>query len=132
MKKHFAELVPDINNAFHKRCNSIYEQIAWSLNIPLETISINKVIRECSKFSSTKSTDSVDTSAFLLKTISNEYIKLITVSFNKYLEKGEFFTAVKHAKIVCIPNERYLSISRSFTHHMITLKYWEVLRTYNR
>ena len=104
-EKHFAEPIPDENNREQGRCISTYEQIAYLSNIPLETITTNEVIMEWKKMKPTKSTDSVDTSAFLLKKLPIEYMNIITILFNKRSLKGEFFLAAKHAKIVCIPKE---------------------------
>ena len=52
-----------------------------------------------------KSTDSVETSAFSLKKLPEVYISIVTVLFNKYSDKGEFFSSAKHAKITCLPQE---------------------------
>ena len=66
---------------------------------------INPIVREWKKVSPKKSTDSVETSAFLLKKLSEVYISIVTVLFNKYSDKGEFFSSAKHAKIISLPKE---------------------------
>ncbi|CAF3875077.1 unnamed protein product [Rotaria sp. Silwood1] len=78
-EKHFDEPEPDNNNPFHCECLSIYDQISRAPTLPLESISIIEVIKEWKKFAPKKSTDSTDTSAFLLKKLPNEYINIITV-----------------------------------------------------
>ena len=35
-EKHFEESIPNLNNPFHQECLSIYENIAYTPNIPLE------------------------------------------------------------------------------------------------
>jgi uncharacterized protein (UPF0147 family) len=104
-EKHFAEPKHDEKNVIHQKCISIYEQISYIPNIPLESISITEVLKEWKRFSPKKSTDSVGTSAFLLKNLPEIYINIITILFNKCASKGEFFSAAKHAKVVCIPKE---------------------------
>ena len=104
-EEHFAEPLPDLNNPFHQKVMSMYESISYMPNIPLEKISINEVIREWRKFSSKKSTDSVETSAFLLKKLPEEYLNILTILFSKCSEKGDFFMRAKHAKMICLPKE---------------------------
>jgi hypothetical protein len=104
-EEHFAEPQYDENNRVHKKCISIYEQLSYMPNIPLDNISINEVRAEWKKFAPKKSTDSVGTSAFLLKMLPDEYLNIITILFNKCTSKGEFFSAAKHAKVVCLSKD---------------------------
>ncbi|CAF3716351.1 unnamed protein product [Rotaria sp. Silwood1] len=104
-ERHFAEPTPDMNNVIQQKYISIYDKIALLPNIPLDPIPINEVIKEWRKMSSKKSTDSVDTSAFLLKKLPGQYLNIMTVLFNKCSDKGDFFLAAKHAKLICIPKE---------------------------
>jgi hypothetical protein len=94
-----------MNNPFHRECLSIFNKIASTPNLPLDKISITEVINAWKKFAPKKSTDSVETSAFLLKKLPDEYINIITVLFNRCSEKREFFLAAKHAKIICLSKE---------------------------
>ena len=104
-EEHFAEPKPDVNNPFHQKVLSIYESISLMPNIPLEKISINEVMKEWKKFAPKKSTDSMETSALLLKKLPDEYLNILTILFNKCAEKGDFFSKAKHAKMICIPKE---------------------------
>ena len=74
-------------------------------NIPLDNISINEVSIQWKKFSPKKSTDSVGTSAFLLKNLPEAYVNIITILISKCTSKGEFFSAAKHAKVVSLSKE---------------------------
>lgn len=40
-----------------------------------------------------------------MKKLPEEYLNILTILFNKCVEKGEFFTKAKHAKMICIPKE---------------------------
>lgn len=82
-EQHFTEPTPDMNNVMHQKFISIYNKIALLPNIPLDIIPINEIIKEWRKMSSKISTDSVGTSAFLLKKLPEQYLKIITVLFNK-------------------------------------------------
>ena len=48
---------------------------------------------------------SVGTSAFLLENLPEAYVNIITILFNKFTSKGEFFSAAKHAKVVCLSKD---------------------------
>ncbi|CAF4980711.1 unnamed protein product, partial [Rotaria sp. Silwood1] len=98
-EKHFAEPQHDENNIVHQRCILFYEQLGYMPNIPIDNISINEVSTAWKKFAPKKSTDSVGTSAFLLKNLPDAYVNIITILFNKCASKGEFFSAAKHAKM---------------------------------
>ncbi|CAF2985258.1 unnamed protein product [Rotaria sp. Silwood2] len=114
-ERHFAEPTPDMNNVIQQKYISIYDKIALLPNIPLDPIPINEVIKEWRKMSSKKSTDSVGTSAFLLKKLPEQYLNIMTVLFNKCSDKGDFFLAAKHAKLICIPKEvRLYSIGNDY------------------
>jgi len=52
-----------------------------------------------------KSLDSMKTSAFLLKNLPIEYMKIITILFNKCAYKGNVFEDSKHAKVICLSKD---------------------------
>ncbi|CAF3291452.1 unnamed protein product [Rotaria socialis] len=49
-EKHFAEHQHDENNIVHQKCISIYEQLGYMPNIPLDKISINEVSIQLKKY----------------------------------------------------------------------------------
>ncbi|CAF3344273.1 unnamed protein product [Rotaria socialis] len=104
-EKHFAAPSYNRSNNAHVHSMCIYEEIASTPDLPLEQIKYHDVLKEWNKIRPKKSTDSADTSAFLLKKLPIQYITIITVLFNRCAEKGEFFRSAKHAKVVCISKE---------------------------
>ena len=74
-------------------------------NMPLPSITLNQVEKQWLKFSSKKSLDSMKNSSFLLKNIRLEYMKVISVLFNKCVPKGSVFEASKHVKIICLSKD---------------------------
>ncbi|CAF3502804.1 unnamed protein product [Rotaria sp. Silwood1] len=102
---HFSEPNFDPSNACHRRYLAIYTQIAYTPNIPLEQITYEEVIKEWKKFLPKKATDSIDTSAFLLKKLPLKYLEIITILFDRCAKKGTFFEASKHAKVVCLSKD---------------------------
>ncbi|CAF1305904.1 unnamed protein product [Rotaria sp. Silwood1] len=73
--------------------------------MPLPFVTLNQVEKQWLKFSAKKSLDSMRNSAFLLKNLPIEYMKVITVLFNKCASKGNVFEASKHAKIICLSKD---------------------------
>jgi hypothetical protein len=71
----------------------------------IEPIEIEEVYKQWLKMSSKKSTDIMDTSAYLLKCLPVEYMSVIIVMFNKCASKGEFFEAGKTAKVICLSKD---------------------------
>ena len=90
MKKRFQEPIYDEINFFQVEAVSSYKQLEYTLNIPLEQITFYEDFAEWSKFKGKKATDSIGTSAYMLKQLPQEYINIITVLFNKCASKGEF------------------------------------------
>jgi hypothetical protein len=81
--------------------------------MPLEQITMDEVEKQWRKFRPKKSTDSVNTSAFLLKKLPSNYMNIVTVLFNKCAARGDFFRAAKHAKVICLSKDGlYPSMNR--------------------
>ncbi|CAF4194733.1 unnamed protein product [Rotaria magnacalcarata] len=104
-EKHFETPSYNRSNNAHRHSMCIYEEIASTPDLPLEQIRYEDVLKEWNKIRPKKSTDSADTSAFLLKKLPIQFITTITVLFNRCAEKGDFFRSAKHAKVVCISKE---------------------------
>lgn len=104
-ENHFKEPEYDRNNKEHLQAVEIFQQIEYVPNIPLEPITMNEVLKEWKKFKPKKSSDSSGTSVFMLKQLPEEYIGIITISFNKSAAKGNFFEDSKHAKVVCLSKD---------------------------
>jgi hypothetical protein len=104
-ENHFKEPEHNMNNPIHIEQIEAYKQIEYIPNIPLEQITINEVLNEWKKFKGKKSTDSVGTSAYMLKQLPIEYINIITTLFNKCSSKGNFFEDSKHAKVICLSKD---------------------------
>ncbi|CAF3364924.1 unnamed protein product [Rotaria socialis] len=104
-EEHFQEPKHDLNNPAHTEAIISYNQIEYTPNIPLEQITILEVNNEWKKFKGKKSTDSMGTSAYMLKQLPQEYITIITILFNKCTLKGNFFEASKHAKVICLSKD---------------------------
>lgn len=102
---HFAKPSHDPTNAVHQRSISIFEQLSYLPEIPLDQIKFDEVVREWKKFLPKKSSDSVGTSAFILKKLPVEYLNIISVLFNKCAMNGDFFAAGKVAKIICLSKD---------------------------
>ncbi|CAF3397386.1 unnamed protein product [Rotaria socialis] len=92
----------DVNNPVHVDAIISYNQIEYTPNVPLEQITINEVLNGWKKCKGKKSTDSVGTSAYMLKQLPNEYMGILTILFNKCALKWSFFEASKHAKVICL------------------------------
>jgi hypothetical protein len=90
-EKHFAEPCYDKTNPTHINSLKIYDEIALVPNISLDQIKYEEVLNEWKKFRPKKSTDSVSTSAFLLKKLPMQYMFIITILFNRCAENGDFF-----------------------------------------
>ncbi|CAF3697342.1 unnamed protein product [Rotaria socialis] len=104
-EKHFQEPAYDIDNPIHQEAIDSFKQIEYTPRVPLEQISIKEVVDEWMRFKGKKSTDSAGTSAFMLKQLPQEYMALITILFNKCAQKGNFFEASKHAKVICLSKD---------------------------
>ncbi|CAF3901329.1 unnamed protein product [Rotaria sp. Silwood1] len=104
-EKHFALPIHNPNNVTHIKSITAYEQISYLPNMPLPFVTLNQVEKQWLKFSAKKSLDSMRNSAFLLKNLPIEYMKVITVLFNKCASKGNVFEASKHAKIICLSKD---------------------------
>ncbi|CAF3563883.1 unnamed protein product, partial [Rotaria socialis] len=90
-EKHFHEPEYDKSNSEHLLAIERFNQIEYTPNMPLEPITMNEVQLEWKKFKPKKSSDSVGTSAFILKQLPEQYLGIITVLFNKCATKGNFF-----------------------------------------
>ncbi|CAF3134858.1 unnamed protein product, partial [Rotaria sp. Silwood2] len=104
-EKHFEVPSYDRANLAHVHSMSAYKEIASTPDLPLAQIELEEVLSEWKKIRPKKSTDSADTSAFLLKKLPIQFINIITVLFNRCAEKGDFFRSAKHAKVVCLSKE---------------------------
>lgn len=104
-EKHFASPEYDKLNFAHNQSVGDYEMIGKLPNFSLETIKYEEVVKEWNKFRAKKSTDSMNTSAFLLKKLPQQYLTTITVLFNRCAEQGEFFEKAKHAKVICLSKD---------------------------
>ncbi|CAM4867060.1 unnamed protein product [Rotaria socialis] len=104
-EKHFHEPEYDKSNSEHLLAIERFNQIEYTPNMPLEPITMNEVQLEWKKFKPKKSSDSVGTSAFILKQLPEQYLGIITVLFNKCATKGNFFEESKHAKVICLSKD---------------------------
>lgn len=104
-EKHFASPQHDMTNPSHLRSLYEYKEIENTPDLSLGAITYEEVMREWSKFRPKKSTDSMDTSAFLLKKLPLPYLSIFTVLFNKCAKEGGFFRSAKHAKVICLSKE---------------------------
>jgi hypothetical protein len=104
-ENHFSLPEHNTDNTTHTRSIIAYEQIGYLPNMPLSLITLNQVEKQWLKFSPKKSLDSMKTSAFLLKNLPIEYMKIITVLFNKCASKGNVFEGGKHAKVICLSKD---------------------------
>ncbi|CAF3167810.1 unnamed protein product, partial [Rotaria sp. Silwood2] len=104
-EKHFEVPSYDKTNPEHVHAINTYQEIANLPNAPLEQIKYEEVLREWNKFRPKKSTDSANTSAFLLKKLPLQFISIVTYLFNKCAEGGMFFKMAKHAKVICLSKD---------------------------
>jgi hypothetical protein len=112
---HFSLPIHDLNNAAHTHSITVYEQISYLPNMALPLITLNQVQKQWFKFSPKKSVDSMKNSAFFLKNLPLEYMKIITVLFNKCAYKGSLFEASKHAKVICLSKDGIYSEENRLT-----------------
>lgn len=83
----------------------MYQEMKAKPNLALDQIKYEEVLKQWKKIQHKKSTDSTNTSAYLLEQILLQYLAIFTVVFNKCAEHGTFFKAAQHAKVICLPKE---------------------------
>ena len=104
-EKHFAYPIHDVSNPIHRHMINEYNELALKPNHALEKISYEEVLREWKAFKPKKSTDSAETSAFLLKKMPIQFVDIVTTLFNKCASEGSFFRMAKHAKVICLSKD---------------------------
>ncbi|CAF3974122.1 unnamed protein product [Rotaria magnacalcarata] len=104
-EKHFETPTHDYGISAHVEATEAYTNISYLPNIPLEQISIEEVHSTLKRTQNKKSTDCDGISAFHLKQIPEEFIKIITIGFNKMAETGTYLKRSKHTKVICICKE---------------------------
>jgi hypothetical protein len=92
----------DIFNKSHLDSIDIFDSLSYLPAVPLDQIKFDEVYHEWKKFRPKKSSDSIGTSAFILKKLPIEYLKIITILFNTCATNGSFFDAGKIAKTICL------------------------------
>jgi hypothetical protein len=103
--KHFESPMHDSGNSAHVEALEAYTNVSYLPNLPLEPISFEEVQSSLKRTQNKKSTDSDGISAFHLKQMPDEFMKIITIGFNKMAETGTFLKRSKHAKVICISKE---------------------------
>ena len=110
---HFSKPVHDPENHEHIAYLKTFDEISKLPKLSMEPLEIEEVYKQWLKMSPKKSTDILGTSALLLKYLPVEYLRVITIMFNKCVAKGEFLEAGKVAKIICLSKEGiYPSINK--------------------
>ena len=104
-EQHFALPAHDENNPIHRHLIEEYDELAREPNHAIEQISRAEVLREWKAFKPKKSTDSAETSAFLLKKLPLRFIEIVTTLFNKCASEGTLFQMAKHAKVICLSKD---------------------------
>ncbi|CAF1664362.1 unnamed protein product [Rotaria magnacalcarata] len=104
-EKHFETPTHDSGTLAHVEAIEAYTNISYLPNIPLEQISIEEVHSALKRTQNKKSTDCDGISALHLKQMPEEFIKIITIGFNKMAETGSYLKRSKHAKVICISKE---------------------------
>ncbi|CAF4356351.1 unnamed protein product, partial [Rotaria magnacalcarata] len=104
-EKHFETPTHDSGTLAHVEAIEAYTNISYLPNIPLEQISIEDVHSALKRTQNKKSTDCDGISALHLKQMPEEFIKIITIGFNKMAETGSYLKRSKHAKVICISKE---------------------------
>ncbi|CAF2975346.1 unnamed protein product [Rotaria socialis] len=101
-EKDFETPTHDYGILAHVEAIEAYTNISYLPNILLEQISIEEVHSAVKRTQNKKSTDCDGISSFHLKQIPEEFIKIITIGFNKMAETGTYLKRSKHAKVICI------------------------------
>lgn len=104
-EKHFKTPTINPNNPIHLDAVQSYMEYMQTPNIPLEKITLEEVEKSWKSAKQKKSTDTHGLSTFLLHQLPINYLKIITVAFNKIAEKGEVINSSKHAKVICLSKE---------------------------
>ena len=100
-EKHFSTPQHDTLNESHQQSINIFNSLRHTPAVPLQQITYEEVLREWKKFLPKKSSDSIGTSAFILKKLPVEYLKIVTVLFNTCASNGSFCSAGKISKTIC-------------------------------
>ncbi|CAF4648413.1 unnamed protein product, partial [Rotaria sp. Silwood2] len=97
-EKHFEPPMHDSGILAHLEALEAYTNVSYLPNLPLEQISIEEVQSSLKRIQNKKSTDCDGISAFHMKQMPDEFMKIITIGFNKMAETGTYLKRSKHVK----------------------------------